>query len=235
MKQSLTEQVKEKLKIDILSGRYAPGDHLPSLRRMAEMYHVSRSVINAVVVDLESSGYIRIVPTKWIEVADWRTEGSLLVLTNLLTLGLFDEQQLEDLLEARCFLELECVKIACRNAEEEQLRRLRDLIGEEERETDPAMRAALDLQFHCSVCRMSGNMVYGIVMKEFEKSASPLTERFYQEPEVLTYTLEQHRRIAEAIRTHNEIEAEREMRLLLDHGANVTRKLLQRRNDIGQV
>ena len=77
MKQSLTGQVIEKLKISILSGEYAPGDRLPTLREMTELYDVSRSVVNAAVVDLESNGYIKIVPTKWIEVADWKAEGNL--------------------------------------------------------------------------------------------------------------------------------------------------------------
>ena len=77
---SLTDEVIKKLKYDILSGRYKKGERLPTLREMADSFGVSRSVINAVVVDMETSGYIRIVPTKWIEVADWESEGNLSIL-----------------------------------------------------------------------------------------------------------------------------------------------------------
>ena len=134
MKQSLTEQVIEKLKIAILSGEYAPGDRLPTLRDMTELYDVSRSVINAVVVDLETTGYIKIVPTKWIEVADWKTEGNLSILSDLVRFGLLNNKQLEDLLQARRFLELECVKKACNNATREDIGRLFALLIEEETE-----------------------------------------------------------------------------------------------------
>ena len=101
MKQSLTSQVIETLKRAVLSGEYQPGDRLPTLREMSELYNVSRSVINAAVVDLESNGYIRIVPTKWIEVADWKAEGNLSILSDLVRFGLLDTKQLDDLLQAR--------------------------------------------------------------------------------------------------------------------------------------
>ena len=53
MKKSLTETIIEELKISILSGEYKSGEKLPTLRELAELYNVSRSVINAVVVDLD--------------------------------------------------------------------------------------------------------------------------------------------------------------------------------------
>lgn len=233
MKQSLTEQVKDKLKIAILSGEYAPGDRLPPLRDMTELYNVSRSVINAVVVDLESNGYIKIVPTKWIEVADWKTEGNLSILADLVTFGLIEADQLHDLLKARRFLELECVKLACRFASKEALGRLGALIVEEESEDDPKKRAKYDLQFHNMICKMSGNCVYGIIMKAFEDSSYPLIELFYHDPDVYAFVLEKHQCIADAIKAHNEINAEQEMRLLLEHGETIIEKQLQRRQRHG--
>lgn len=227
MKQSLTEQVIEKLKIAILSGEYAPGDRLPTLREMTELYDVSRSVVNAVVVDLETNGYIKVVPTKWIEVADWRTEGNLSILSDLVRFGLLDNKQLEDLLQARRFLELECVKKACSNATKEDIGRLFALLIEEETEDDPKMRSRYDLQFHYFICKMSGNMVYGIIMKAFENSAFPLIALFYNDPQVYGIVLDRHQRIAQAIKEHNEIEAETQMRLLLEHGETI---ILQRRS-----
>ncbi|MBR1810101.1 MAG: FadR family transcriptional regulator [Clostridia bacterium] len=233
MKQSLTAQVIEKLKVAILSGEYAPGDRLPTLREMTELYDVSRSVVNAVVVDLESNGYIKIVPTKWIEVADWKTEGNLSILSDLVAYGLYDEKQLNDLLESRKFLELECVKKACINATREDVGRLRALIALEAAEDDPKKRSRCDLRFHYAICRMSGNMVYSIIMKAFEDSSYPLIKLFYNDPEVYGFVIEKHQRIARAIETHNATEAEAQMRLLLEHGETITRKLLQRRSPNG--
>ena len=227
MKQSLTGQVVDTLKRAILTGEYLPGDRLPTLRELSELYEVSRSVVNAAVVDLESNGYIRIVPTKWIEVADWKAEGNLSILSDLVRFGLLDDKQLEDLLRARRFLELECVKLACTNASREDAAKLSALIIEEETENDPKKRARYDLRFHDLICKMSGNMVYGIIMNAFEDSSFPLIELFYRDPEVCGFVWEQHRWIADAIKTHQETEAETQMRLLLEHGETILKKILQ--------
>lgn len=229
MKKSLTETIIEELKISILSGEYKSGEKLPTLRELAELYNVSRSVINAVVVDLETNGYIKIVPTKWIEVADWRNEGNLSILSDLVQFGLLEEKQLMDLLEARKFLELECVRKAAENATKEQLGRLRALLIEEETEDDPKKRSQYDLQFHYAICKLSGNMVYGYVMKAFEDSALPIIEQFYSDHEVYSFVLETHQRIAQAIADKNSTEAETQMRLLLEHGEKIIFEVIKRR------
>ena len=233
MKKSLTETIIEELKISILSGEYKSGEKLPTLRELAELYNVSRSVINAVVVDLETNGYIKIVPTKWIEVADWENEGNLSILSDLVQYGMLNVKQLTDLLEARKYLELECVRKAAVNATKEQLGRLRALIIEEETEDDPKKRSRYDLQFHYAICKLSGNMVYGYVMKAFEASSIPLIEQFYSDHEVYSFVLETHQRIAEAIQEKNVSKAEEQMRLLLEHGETIIQKVLQGGNEIG--
>ena len=229
MKKSLTETVIEQIKYQILSGEYSPGDKLPTLRELCEIFDVSRSVINAVVVDLESNGYIKTVPTKWIEVADWKNESNFSILADLVTFGLLDEKQLKDILDARKYLELECTRKACENANESAKSRMQALLIEEAAEHDPQKRAAYDLQFHYSICRMSGNIVYGIVMQAFENSAYPLIVRFYEDPEVYEFVLKKHGLIAKAILENNKAEAEKHMKLLLEHGENIILKLIKRR------
>lgn len=228
MKKSLTETIIEELKLSILSGEYAPGAKLPTLRELADLYNVSRSVINAVVVDLETTGYIKIVPTKWIEVADWKNEGNLAILSDLVQYGMLDAKGLADLLEARKFLELECVRKAAENATKEQLGRLRALLIEEETEDDPKKRSQYDLQFHYAICKLSGNLVYGFIMKAFEESAVPLIEQFYSDHEVYSFVLDKHQQIANAIADKDGSKAEQEMRLLLEHGETIIRKLTEK-------
>ena len=229
MKKSLTETVIEQLKYQILSGEYEPGEKLPTLREMADIFDVSRSVINAVVVDLETNGYIKIVPTKWIEVANWKKEMNFSILSDQVAFGLLDVKQLTDLLEARKFLELECVRKACANSDKESRAKLQALIIEEEIETDPKKRSQYDLRFHYLICKMSGNMVYGILLQAFEDTSQPIIERFYSDMDVHDFVLEKHKVVAKAITENNEIEAEREMRLLLEHGEKTILKQLQRR------
>ena len=141
-------------------------------------------------------------------------------------------KQLQDLLEARKFLELECVRKAAENATKEQLGRLRALLIEEETEDDPKKRARYDLLFHYAICKLSGNMVYGFIMKAFEASAIPLIETFYSDHEVYAFVLDKHQCIANAIADKDGIKAEHEMRLLLEHGETIIRKLTEKKEEI---
>lgn len=218
---SLTEEVIRKLKYQILSGQYEPGEHLPTLREMADIFEVSRSVINAVVVDMETSGYIKIVPTKWIEVADWETEGNLSILNDLIEFDLIKREQLESLLQSRLFMELECVRLACGNASREDVARLKALVIEESAETRPEKRAKCDIRFHTLVAQMSGNFIYGMIINSFSDSGRKLIEKFYNDENVMNFVSEKHGSICRAIENKDVNSAVAEMRELLLHGERI--------------
>ena len=218
---SLTEEVIRKLKYQILSGQYEPGEHLPTLREMADIFEVSRSVINAVVVDLETNGYIRIVPTKWIEVADWETEGNLSILNDLIEFDLIRREQLESLLHSRLFVELECVRLACENASREGIAKLKALVIEETAETRPDKRAGYDIRFHTLIGQLSGNFIYGMMINSFSNSSLRLIEKFYGDDEVLSYVADKHECICRAIENKDENLAVSQMRELLEHGEKI--------------
>lgn len=218
---SLTEEVIRKLKYQILSGKFSPGEHLPTLREMADIFEVSRSVINAVVVDLETSGYIKIVPTKWIEVADWETEGNLSILSDLIEFDLIRKPQLESLLESRLFMELECVRLACKNASKEDIARLKALIIAETAESRPEKRARYDIRFHTLIAQLSGNFIYGMIINSFSESGLKLIEKFYNDDNVMAYVSGKHESICRAIENKDEKCAVAEMQQLLEHGEKI--------------
>lgn len=228
MKKSLTEEVIEKMKYQILSGEYQPGDRLPTLRELADIYNVSRSVINAVVVDLESNGYIHIVPTKWMEVANWEAEGNLSILTDLINFGLLKEDQLKNLLDGRKFMELECVRLACQNANAKQIAQLKALVIEEAAEEDPKKRANYDVRFHYLISQLSGNFVYAIIINTFSSSGVALISSFYDES-VLDFVTKKHEEILNAIEAKQEAIAVSAMEALLDHGESIIREKLKNR------
>lgn len=218
---SLTEEVIRKLKYQILSGSYSPGEHLPTLREMADIFEVSRSVINAVVVELETSGYIKIVPTKWIEVADWETEGNLSILSDLIEFDLIRRPQLESLLQSRLFMELECVRLACENASKEDVAKLKALVIEESAESRPEKRARYDIRFHTLIAQLSGNFIYGMIINSFSESGRKLIEKFYNDDGVMAYASEKHENICRAIENRDAKSAVAQMRQLLEHGEKI--------------
>lgn len=218
---SLTEDVIRKIKYQILSGEYVPGEHLPTLREMADIFDVSRSVINAAVVELETDGYIKIVPTKWIEVADWEEEGNLSILTDLIDFGVIKRRQLESLLQSRVFFELECVRLACENATPEDIAKLKALVIEESAEKRPEKRAKYDIRFHSLIGRMSGNFIYAMIINSFSESSFKLIEKFYDDDNVLCFVSEKHGSICSAIEDKNVKKAVSDMQALLEHGERI--------------
>ena len=215
---SLTQDVIRKIKYQILSGEYKPGERLPTLREMADIFGVSRSVINAAVVELETDGYIKIVPTKWIEVAPWEEEGNLSILTDLIDFGVIRQSQLKSLLEGRMFFETECVRLACENATDADIAKLKALVIEESAEKRPDRCARYDIRFHSLIGKMSGNFIYAMIINSFSESGYRLIEKFYGDEGVLSFVQEKHAGICAAIEDRNTDKAVSDMRELLEHG-----------------
>ncbi|MBW1983231.1 MAG: FadR family transcriptional regulator, partial [Deltaproteobacteria bacterium] len=67
----------------ILSGKLSIGQKLPSERELAIQLGVSRPVVHEGLVDLASKGLITLTPRIGTVVNDYRTEGSLTMLTSL--------------------------------------------------------------------------------------------------------------------------------------------------------
>lgn len=55
---SVVETVTDELALQIASGAYAPGDRLPSVRRLAELYGLNPSTVQIVLGRLQSSGFV---------------------------------------------------------------------------------------------------------------------------------------------------------------------------------
>ena len=51
-------QLIEKIQIDIISGRYAPGDKLPSVRELAQKASVNPNTMQKALAELERSGLV---------------------------------------------------------------------------------------------------------------------------------------------------------------------------------
>lgn len=215
---SLTEDFVTTIERKILSGEWAIGAHLPPLRELAESMNVSRSVVNAGIVELTKIGYLKIVPRKWTEVADWPHEGTLSVLDGLAREGLLAEKSLDSVLDARRLIECECVQLACIHATAEQLQELQAHILKERQAVSLEERVQNDLQFHHMLSIMSGNMVYPLIIKSFERIAEEFVTLFYQNTDVFEVAVSLHADICRYLAKHNAPKARAAMEQLLLHG-----------------
>ena len=111
--ESIREQVTRELQRRIFSGELAVGERLPPERDLAKLLGVSRSLVNLAVLDLESMGFVRIVPRQGTFVADYKNESTPQMLLSLMTSGAADHSGAElfsSMMQTRRLLESECAR-----------------------------------------------------------------------------------------------------------------------------
>ena len=79
----VSDTVHERLRRDILEGRLAPGDPLPSERVLSEQLGVHRHGVREALKRLQQAGLVRISQGGATRVLDWRDAGGLEVLLDL--------------------------------------------------------------------------------------------------------------------------------------------------------
>ena len=76
-------RIHERLRREILAGEYAPGDALPSERRLSDELTASRHAVREGLKRLQQSGLVRISQGGATRVRDWRRHGGLDLLVEL--------------------------------------------------------------------------------------------------------------------------------------------------------
>ena len=79
----LSARIHDRLRDEILAGGYAPGDALPSERRLSEQLGASRHAVREALKRLQQSGLVRISQGGATRVRDWRRHGGLDLLIEL--------------------------------------------------------------------------------------------------------------------------------------------------------
>ena len=79
----VSDTVHERLRRDIVEGRLAPGDPLPSERALSEQLGVHRHGVREALKRLQQAGLVRISQGGATRVLDWRDSGGLEVLLDL--------------------------------------------------------------------------------------------------------------------------------------------------------
>ena len=80
---SISARIYASLRAEILAGAYAPGDALPSERRLSDDLGASRHVVREALKRLQQAGLVRISQGGATRVRDWRRHGGLDLLLEL--------------------------------------------------------------------------------------------------------------------------------------------------------
>lgn len=214
----LYQQVASTVMSSILSGKYRPGERLPSERDLAAAFKVSRPTIREAMIALEIRGLAETRHGSGIYVTD---HPPTQVGAGDLDIGPFE------LTEARRLFEGEAAALAATTITDERLDELERIVGEMVDENARNQQEwSADRRFHVAIARATRNTAIAAVIENLldMRHKSPLCvymlERAWRggvQPRV-----SEHRRILAALRKHDSKAARSAMR---DHLARVIEDL----------
>ncbi len=190
------ELVADRLVEEISARRLKPGDPIPAERQLAETLSVGRSSIREALRMLESRGLIISLGHGAFTVAEYGNplNASLALLVEM------RHGDLQELFEVRKVLEVEMAGIAAERRSEVDLERMRRAIEAMDEGIGVADRyIAGDLEFHQAVVAATGNRIARSVMEAIRDVMRLALFEIYRIPGSPERSMEQHRRILEAV------------------------------------
>lgn len=207
----------------VAEGTIVRGARLPAERELAGRLGVSRPTLREALIALEIAGVVEVRTGSGIYVREAPVRGEEAA-ARLPELGVGPFE----LIEARIVVECAVARAAASRATEPDCAALEARVAEMDAAPDPAAHRAADRAFHRDLARITGNAVLASVVDGlWAEMYSPLFERMglltglY--PVSRNSTLEDHLRIAAAMRTGDPAETEA---AVCSHLSNVRRVLM---------
>jgi GntR family transcriptional repressor for pyruvate dehydrogenase complex len=161
----VSDQVFRSLLEALLSGRYAPGEKLPTQRALAADLGVTMTSLREALKRLEQMGLVEARQGDAMRVRDWREHGGLDVIAHLLfRSGGLDSTVLADLLEARGLMLRELAALAAERRDPEQAERLAELAEQVATAPDEASAQLVDFAFFTELAQAAGNLVFVLIL-----------------------------------------------------------------------
>lgn len=217
------EEIVSQLKDAIYGGRLKPGDKLPSERELANQFEASRVTVREAIRSLEHAGFVAI--KRGYSGGSYILDPDLKPFKNSLSTFLrLRKATIGDLTEARLLLETRVAGLAALRATEEDLRKLDEAVRQHEKTIQTGkLPHKYNLEFHRDLAEASHNPVLGLIVNSV---ADLLIEEVVSKLDLDLATnqsnLDFHRQIYQAIKNHQEHEAEEIMR---EHILEVQRRL----------
>jgi DNA-binding FadR family transcriptional regulator len=161
---SLPDQVFHGLVSDVVAGRYAPGERLPTQRALAAELGVNMASVREGVKRLEQLGLVAVRHGDAMRVRDWRLHGGPDVLVHLIARGgELDVEMVRAVMEARRLLLAESGRLAAGRRSDEQAALLASL-AQQLAGAEGEAAQHLDFAFFAVLIEASGNVVFVLVM-----------------------------------------------------------------------
>jgi DNA-binding FadR family transcriptional regulator len=221
-KRTVKDQISDKLAYMIHSGLLREGDELPSERTLATTLEVSRETVRAAIGVLHARKMVEVSHGSRTRVVG---PGLLPMHESVSTLGNLKDRTFEEVAEARAAVELQVIWLAAQRIGNNELARLAELVKDQETMFDDAVGFQIsDREFHTTLYKSCGNGLLVDVVSDFYDYALEYRRRALQRPGAIRNSVDDHRRIVEALKTRNPEVAVAAMRGHLDTIHTTTKK-----------
>lgn len=160
-RRKLSDQVFDRLREMMASGELPAGAPMPSERDLMERFGVGRPAVREALQHMQTMGLITISHGERSRVNELSAGSVLERVDDVARMLLSSEpEQLEHLKQARRMFECGLVRVAAENATAQDVRDLRELVGEQRaRIGDPAAFVTADMAFHSRIAQISANPI----------------------------------------------------------------------------
>ncbi len=208
---TLSEQVAMQIVGMISSGKWKPGEKVPSEAQLCEVFRVGRSTLREALKSLSFVGIVHMRPGGGTYVA----VGSSKFLEHTLSPHLLKmERMVSDVSEARLVLEPDLAALCAQRVTDAELAHLADLSKEMEIYTQVGGERLLelDVEFHASIAAASKNQVLMHTYSTLRSLVSRYIGKTQEVPGARELALQHHRALVQAFKERNPRKARRLMR-----------------------
>lgn len=184
---SLTSLIFEKIREDILNGRYITGDKLVE-NKLAEELGVSRTPVREALKQLELDGLVENIPNRGVVVNG------------------ISREDIDDILTMRLCIESLVGQWAAERISENEIKELEEIYDLMEFYTakdDVEKIFELNTKFHETIYTSTKSRYLESVLKDFQLFIKTARNNSLKSQGRLSFALEEHKAILEALKSHN--------------------------------
>jgi GntR family transcriptional repressor for pyruvate dehydrogenase complex len=199
-RRSVPDEVFDQIIDDVVSGEFAPGESLPSERKLAEVLGVSRPAVREALQRVAQAGLVEVRQGDATTVRDYKRFASLDLLPRLLLpRGEIDPAVARSVLEARLLIGPKMAAMAAERAATRIGAQLREAVTALETDDDPVNRQRHALAFWDHIVEGADSIVFRLMFNSLRASYEPALAALATMMEAEVGQVEIYRAVADAI------------------------------------
>ncbi len=199
-RRSVPDEVFDQIIDDVVSGEFAPGESLPSERKLAEVLGVSRPAVREALQRVAQAGLVEVRQGDATTVRDYRRHASLDLLPRLLLpRGELDPGVARSVLEARLLIGTKVAALAAERAGARLGAVLREAISGLQNDGDPVVRQRHAIVFWDHIVDGANSIVFRLMFNSLRAAYEPALAALATVMEAEVGQVEVYRAVADAI------------------------------------